>query len=83
METILQTIRDKDIFAVPVQLSYKGQKAFNTVAGGCISIITILAFMAVFVITLRDQIVNPDFTSRTVVNYFSYYSNSEGYKMST
>ena len=43
----------------------------------------VLAFIVAFTFTLRKQMLDPDYTSTTVVNYFSYYSNADNYTMST
>ena len=36
-------VQDCDRFAVPVELSYKGKRAFSTRLGGCVSLLLILA----------------------------------------
>ena len=46
-------IRGTDLFGVPVQLTYKGQTAFNTICGGCISILLVISLATYFSLELR------------------------------
>ena len=46
MQKAAKILRHLDLFAVRVQLNYKGQKAFNTAVGGCISLLLVLGFLA-------------------------------------
>ena len=48
MESVRTWIRGWDYFAVPVNLSYKGQKAFKTVGGGCCTFMFIVGFVVFF-----------------------------------
>ena len=41
-----RTVRNQDILGVPIQLSYLGKNSFNTVFGGCISIMLIVLIVA-------------------------------------
>ena len=41
-----ELIKGQDLFGAPVQLTYKGQKAFNTIFGGCVSIILVLTILS-------------------------------------
>ena len=63
-------VRENDLFAVPVHLTYKGQKSFNTLLGGFFSLTLILAFTTYSVFTLRHLIVNPHMSGQTTESYF-------------
>ena len=54
MQKVMNTVRGLDLFAVPVSLTYKGQKKFGTPCGGCFSIFIIICFMAYAGLTLSD-----------------------------
>ena len=58
---IAPAIKSRDIFGVPVQLTYKGQVAFNTVTGGIFSIIFLLTFLVGFVYQLYMVTSDPEF----------------------
>ena len=45
---IANAIKMQDLFAVPVQLHYRGKPAFNTVCGGCVSILLVMSVIAFF-----------------------------------
>ena len=55
------TIRSQDLFAVPVSLTYRGETAFNTFCGGCISILLILSLMGYFAVELHREYVHPEY----------------------
>ena len=55
------TIEEQDLFAVPVQVTYRGKRAFGTFFGGCISIILILSLSIYFFYELYGQITEPTF----------------------
>ena len=59
MQSILNNVRDQDLFAVPVSLTYKGKTKFNTLCGGCFSLVIILAFFTYAVVTLINLLKNP------------------------
>ena len=59
MQNILNKVRDQDLFAVPVSLTYKGKTKFNTLCGGCFSLVLILAFFTYAVVTLYDLLTDP------------------------
>ena len=54
-------IRQRDLFGIPVQLTYKGAPAFNTICGGCVSIIMMLGFAVMFCINLYGVWFEPQF----------------------
>ena len=47
LKSILEAVRAQDLFGMPVQLTYKGKTAFNSICGGFISIVMILGFVAI------------------------------------
>ena len=52
MQKVLNTVRNIDLFAVPVSLTYKGKKKFSTPCGGFFSLLIILAFLIYSGLTL-------------------------------
>ena len=64
-------MRSLDLFAVHVQLSYKGRRAFSTAAGGCISLILVLSFLSYAAYTLHGNLMNPVLKSSDEFNYTS------------
>ena len=77
MPSVINSIRGLDFFAVPVQLTYKGQKSFNTLLGGCCSLLIILVFLTYAIIDLHELIKNPILTG---VNYEYYTPRAENTK---
>ena len=54
-------IRSRDMFAVPVSLTYRGERAFYTFCGGCISTLLILGLMVYFFIEFHREYVHPEY----------------------
>ena len=54
-------IRRSDVFGAPVQLKYKGKKAFNTLFGGCLSLILIIGLIVYFAYMLHGEYYHPRF----------------------
>ena len=50
---LIEPVRRVDIFAVPVSLTYKGQRQFNTFVGGCFSLLLIVAFLTYSAISMH------------------------------
>lgn len=65
-------IKRRDLFGVPVQLTYNGQVAFNTVCGGIVSILFMLLFAIGFAYQLYFHIMEPQF-----MNYPPHIDYSE------
>ena len=64
-----QRVRDCDATPIPVGITYKGQKEFNTVFGGCL---TIILFLLVASFGLQDYISlysNPIYYQSNAVSY--------------
>ena len=48
LQKLQNKIREQDMFGMRVQLTYKGEKAFNSVCGGLATICMIIALLFVF-----------------------------------
>ena len=46
MQQIYKAVSKLDLFALPVSLTYKGQRSFTTFGGGLLSILVVVAFLA-------------------------------------
>ena len=80
---MLGLVRDLDLFAVPVSLTYKGKKRFSTLFGGCFSLVLILVFATYAALTLHKMIVNPTLKNNSTKMFFSLVDNPETYKIMT
>ena len=58
-------IKQYDLFAIPVQLTYKGQRKFNTLLGGCCSIMMYLAIIIAFPLMITYEYQNPTLRQTT------------------
>ena len=76
-------LRDLDLFAVPVNLKYKGKSKFGTSVGGCLSLLLILLFTVYSGYTLHEMIVKPALQNNSVQLYFSYSDNTDVYNITT
>ena len=76
-------VRGKDLFAVPVQLNYKGQRKFNTLLGGCCSIFLLVGILVAFSFNLYYHIDEPEFIKSSTNSYLSYDNNTMPFEMST
>ena len=56
MKSVLNFVREQDIFAIPVQLTYKGDKEFKTAIGGFFSILFYLTVAIYTAVVLKGQI---------------------------
>ena len=63
-----EKVKGADLFGQPVQLTFKGNATFNTCCGGLVSIVFVLAMMAVFATELHGLLVK-----REYVNYAPTY----------
>ena len=69
MQKTFKFVRQLDLFAVRVQLSYKGRRAFNTATGGCISLLLVLSFLSYAAYTLHANLFNPELHSSQEFSY--------------
>ena len=83
MQKILSKVRNLDLFARPVSLSYKGKTKFSTFCGGCFSFVIILTFLTYSGLTLHGFIVNPVLKGFEEKMSFSYYDNTDPYNITT
>lgn len=61
-----------DIFAQPVTLAFKGRRRFNTLAGGCLSLLIVLSFATYAAWSLNKMITKPVLVpSSENLDYFS------------
>ena len=83
MQSILNTVRNLDLFAVPVSLSYKGKTSFNTLSGGCLSLVIILTFITYAGLSLHHLIVHPVLWGRTEYEIVSSEANTDAFNITT
>ena len=83
MQAIATGLRDLDLFAVPVGLTYRGRRKFGTFIGGFFSLFLILSFTGYAIYTLHQLIVNPTLKNNTERLYVSNSQNSELYNITT
>ena len=65
LSNLKNTIKGADFFAIPVQLTYKSSRKFNTVVGGCCTLLIILAIFVTFPLLLLHDLSNTQFQSVT------------------
>ena len=67
MQSILSKIQDavkqQDLFGVPVQLTYKGERTFITAFGGCVSLLMIIGLSMYFTYELQQEYSDPSYAS--------------------
>ena len=78
---MLDFIRKCDIFAVNVQMTYKGSQKFNTLLGGSCTFTLVLAMIIAFPWLLVDQIKNPTYSGKQHIGYLG--STKETYILMT
>ena len=61
MKSVLDFVRELDFFAIPVQLTYKGNKEFNSAIGGLCSILFCLAVVIAMAVRINEIKVNPTY----------------------
>ena len=79
MSRLLNLIRDFDLFAVPVSLTYKGKKRFNTLLGGLCSLLLLISFLTYSALTFHHLIAHPVLKSNSENIFFSLTGNTESY----
>ena len=72
-------LKRQDLFGVPVQLTYKGERGFTSAVGGCCSLVFVMTAVALFVVYSLDFYHNPQFSSNESVNYITYRDGHEAY----
>ena len=81
--SVTELIKRQDLFAIPVQLNYKGRHSFTTLIGGCCSILLVLLSIALFIYSSIDFFNDPSFSSNASVSYITYSEETEPYTMQT
>ena len=61
MSGIRDFIKEQDLYASPVVLSYRGKRGFNTMLGGIGSILITVMLLAFFSYDLYEKIVYPQY----------------------
>ena len=61
MQKIREKVKEQDFFGKPIQLTYKGDKEFNSSIGGCCSIILVIGALIIFCVDLREVLFNRKF----------------------
>ena len=79
----LKFLKRQDLFSVPVQLTYKGERGFTSAVGGFCSIIFVLTAIALFTVYSLAFYRNVQFSSSASVNYIGYSDESEPYVLPT
>ena len=55
----MNAVRGLDLFAIPVSLTYKGKRFFDTLLGGFVSLILILVLSTYATMTLYNHLTSP------------------------
>ena len=83
MQRSKQWIRDQDLFAVPVTLMYKNQKAFNTLLGGSCTLIMYVTFVTILGFMANEALRNPYYQSSSIKSFSPYYENDTPFLLNT
>ena len=76
-------IRNQDLFAAPVYLTYKGERAFNTAFGGCCSILFVLYAIAMVATGAISLWKNAKIAQNTSHAYLTYSHNEYTYNLTS
>ena len=83
MQNVLNAVRNLDLFAVPVSLTYKGKTRFSTLCGGSISLVIILAFATYAGLYMHKLITDPVLKSNSEKLIVSSAANNETFVLDT
>ena len=83
MKKILGVVKNLDLFAKPIGLTYKGKSQYSTLCGGCFSLGIILTFIIYAGIYLKDLLLDPVLTGNSQKLYFSLSENTIAYNITT
>ena len=81
--SVINFVKRQDLFGVPVQLTYRGERAFTSFIGGFCSIMFVLSVISTFVVYSRRFFDNPQFSSNASVNFITYGDDQEVYSFPT
>ena len=76
-------LRERDLFGVPVNLTFRGRSEFQTQLGGCCSLLLILFAMCYFAFYLKYYIEKPGFTSSYDMDYTAYQTDGKIFSLNT
>ena len=79
--TFADFVKRQDLFAVPVQLTYKGERGFSSCIGGCCSIIFVLTAVALFAYYSLQFHRDPQFSTSESVSYITYSTHNDVYSL--
>ncbi len=79
----MNCIRGYDGFSRPVLLMYKGEEEFNTVVGGCFSILTTILLVMYGSQQMASVFANPAFSQQTDISYQDFTENHDGISLDT
>ena len=83
MQNVSNAVRNLDLFAVPVSLTYKGKTQFNTLCGGCFSLVIILMFVTYAGLSMHTLITKPVLKSNSQVKIVSSATNDVEFTLDT
>ena len=69
-KSLSEFVRDQDIFAVPVSLTYMGKSSHRTRIGGCVTILLAVAMSISFAIQADQVFNNPIFYNLPPINSY-------------
>lgn len=81
MQGFKSTVRNLDLFAVPVSLTYKGKTKFNTLCGGFFSLLIILVFVAYAGLDMYTLIAHPVLRSSSEKLIVSSIINTDAFNI--
>ena len=76
-------MRGLDLFGMPVQLTHQGQRTYKTGLGGCVSLILILALVAMAITQFNQVYYYPEFKALPPDYDFSQREVTLSYEQST
>lgn len=77
--SVKRFLKSIDIFAKPIQLTYRGKEKFRSTLGGFFSILLFMFLISVFIVKLRDMVVrnNTSILKNTLVRISNSISEPE------
>ena len=77
--SLKKLLKGIDIFAKPIQLTYRGKEKFRSTFGGVLSLVLLLFLVSIFVLDFRDMILRNKTQNKknTLVNISNSYTPPE------
>ena len=63
MASFFSIFKKMDMFGTPVQLTYRGEDKFKTVAGGCMTLLLMVIIVGSFGLQMWSNVANPTYVS--------------------